>query len=113
MDLMGPSLADLFFDTLKMFSLKTSLMLIDQMISRVEFIHFRHFLHRDIKPGNFCIGLNKTAKKIFLVDLGLANRYSRKGVHSEYSDGRYMVGTARYASINTHLGIMQCIDMFL
>ena len=74
MDLMGPSLESLFNQSLRKFSLKTVLMLIDQMISRIEFIHKHHFIHRDIKPDNFCIGINKTSHKIFLLDFGLAKR---------------------------------------
>ena len=85
MDLMGPSLEDLFDKTLRKFSLKTVLMLIDQMISRIEYIHNRHFIHRDIKPDNFCVGLNKTSNKIFIIDFGLAKRYiQRNGKHIEY-----------------------------
>ena len=108
MDLMGPSLESLFNQTLRKFSLKTVLMLVDQMISRVEYIHNRHFIHRDIKPDNFCIGLNKTSNKIFILDFGLAKRYiQRDGKHIKYVEGKNLTGTARYASINTHLGIEQ------
>jgi len=87
-------------------------MLIDQMIQRIEYIHNRHFIHRDIKPDNFCIGLNKTAHKIFILDFGLAKRYiQRDGKHIPYREGKNLTGTARYASINTHLGIEQaCRD---
>lgn len=85
MDLMGPSLEDLFDKTLRKFSLKTVLMLIDQMISRIEYIHNRHFIHRDIKPDNFCVGLHKTSNKIFILDFGLAKRYiQRNGKHIDY-----------------------------
>lgn len=106
MDLMGPSLESLFNQTLRKFSLKTVLMLIDQMIARIEYVHNRHFIHRDIKPDNFCIGLNKTANKIFILDFGLAKRYiQRDGKHIPYREGKNLTGTARYASINTHLGI--------
>ena len=83
-------------------------MIIDQMISRIEYVHNRHFLHRDIKPDNFCVGLNKTSHKIFLIDFGLAKRYIQKdGRHIPYREGKNLTGTARYASINTHLGIEQ------
>jgi casein kinase 1 len=109
MDLMGSSLEDIFDKTLRKFSLKTVLMLADQMISRIEYIHNRHFIHRDIKPDNFCIGLNKTAHKIFILDFGLAKRYiDRSGKHIPYKEGKNLTGTARYASINTHIGIEQC-----
>lgn len=83
-------------------------MLADQMISRIEFMHNRKFLHRDIKPGNFCLGRNENAHKIFLLDLGLAQRYiQRDGCRSYYERKKKITGTARYASINTHLGIDQ------
>jgi casein kinase 1 len=79
------------------------------MIARIEYVHNRHFIHRDIKPDNFCIGLNKTANKIFILDFGLAKRYiQRDGKHIPYREGKNLTGTARYASINTHLGIEQC-----
>jgi len=45
------------------------------MISRVEFLHAKNFLHRDIKPDNFLIGLGKKANTIYVIDFGLAKKY--------------------------------------
>ena len=56
MDLLGPSLEDLFTQVGKKFSTKTVLMLADQMIKRIEYIHSRRIIHRDIKPDHFTIG---------------------------------------------------------
>ncbi|KAK1881907.1 Casein kinase I isoform epsilon [Dissostichus eleginoides] len=96
MELLGPSLEDLFNFCSRKFSLKTVLLLADQMISRIEYIHSKNFIHRDVKPDNFLMGLGK--KKY---------RDARTHQHIPYRENKNLTGTARYASINTHLGIEQ------
>lgn len=109
MELLGPSLEDLFNFCNRRFTLKTVLLLADQMISRIDFIHSRDFIHRDIKPDNFLMGLGKKGNLVYIIDFGLAKKFrdSRTMKHIPYRENKNLTGTARYASINTHLGIEQ------
>jgi len=109
LDLLGPSLEDLFNFCGRRFSLKTVLMLADQMISRLEFFHSRNFLHRDIKPDNFLMGVGKKAHHVYIIDYGLAKKYrdAKTLEHIPYKDGKALTGTARYASVNAHVGLEQ------
>ena len=109
MDLLGPSLEDLFIYCGNEFSMKTVLMLADQMISRIEFVHSRFYIHRDIKPDNFLMGKGSNFNTLYIIDFGLAKRYKdpRTLIHMRYKEGNNLTGTARYASINAHLGIEQ------
>jgi casein kinase 1 alpha len=109
MDLLGPSLEDLFNFCSRRFTIKTVLMLADQMIGRVEYIHTKNFIHRDIKPDNFLMGIGRHCNKLYLIDFGLAKKYrdNRTRHHIPYREDKNLTGTARYASINAHLGIEQ------
>ena len=108
-DLLGPSLEDLFNYCGKRLSLKSVLMLADQMISRLEFMHSRSYIHRDVKPDNFLIGVGSKMHVCHVIDFGLAKKFQdpRTGRHIPYLEGKNLTGTARYASISTHLGIEQ------
>jgi serine/threonine protein kinase len=109
MDLLGPSIEDLFNFQKRKFTLKTTLMLGDQMLSRIEYIHSKGYLHRDLKPDNFLMGVGKKKTQVYAIDFGLAKKYkdSKTGIHIPYKEGKSLTGTARYASLSTHLGIEQ------
>lgn len=109
MELLGPSLEDLFNYCSRRFSLRTVLMLANQMLMRIEFIHSEGYIHRDVKPDNFLMGLESNANLVYLIDFGLARQYwdSKLNCHIPYKENKTLTGTARYASVNTHQGVEQ------
>jgi serine/threonine protein kinase len=84
-------------------------MLADQMLSCVEYIHNKNFIHRDVKPDNFMMGLGDASNQVFIIDFGLAKKYRdpHTHVHITYADGKSLTGTARYASVGALRGIEQ------
>lgn len=78
-------------------------------ISRIEYIHAKSFIHRDIKPDNFLMGIGKRGNQVNVIDFGLAKKYRdpKTHLHIPYRENKNLTGTARYASINTHLGVEQ------
>lgn len=76
-------------------------------ISKIEYIHNKNFIHRDIKPDNFLMGLSKKSSIVYIIDFGLAKKFRdpKTNQHIPYKDNKNLTGTARYASLNTHKGI--------
>ena len=109
MELLGKSLDRLFSDCKKYFSYKTIFQIGYQMIQRIEYVHSKGYIHRDIKPGNFVIGREDKSKIIYIIDFGLSKKYIDKstGKHIPYKEGKGLTGTARYVSLFTHYGIEQ------
>lgn len=120
-DLLGPSLEDLFEWCGRKFSVKTTCLIAKQMIQRIREIHEHDLIYRDIKPDNFLISQYQLISKeskcitknahddpnlIYMVDFGMAKQYRdpRTKHHIPYREKKSLSGTARYMSINTHFG---------
>ncbi|KAH9406581.1 Casein kinase I isoform gamma-2 [Tyrophagus putrescentiae] len=106
MSLLGQNLKELFQMCNRTFSLKTVLRIAIQSISRLEVLHGKNFIYRDIKPDNFVLGQSGTQgeKTIHLVDFGMAKEYIDRVTqrHIRLRSNRPMLGTARFMSCNAH-----------
>lgn len=105
MELLGLNLEALLQLCGGKFSLKTTLLVGEQILERLEQMHDLDYLHRDLKPENLAIGEGQASRLIYLLDFGLARKYRNQGCHIPYREHRGLTGTLRYASINAHLGL--------
>ena len=107
-EILGPSLEDLFNYCGRLFSLKTVLMLADQLIARIQYIHSKNVIHRDIKPANFLMGVGAKGNCVYVTDLGLASEVFDYEASPVALESRFeLLGTARFASVNGHRGISE------
>lgn len=111
MDMLGPSLWDVWNNNINSNLMSTEMVacIAVEAISILEKMHLRGYVHGDVKPENFLLGIPGTPdeKKLFLVDLGLATKWqdSSTGLHVEYDQKPDVFrGTVRYASVHAHLG---------
>ena len=108
MELLGFNLEKLFDFCGRKFTVKTSLLLGIEMLTRIEYVHSRGFVVRDVKPDNFVFGLGRGAETLFLIDFGLAKCFrDLTGAHIPYRSNKHLTGTPRYASITNHEGVEQ------
>ena len=110
MDFLGPNLETIMSKMpSQKFSMKTALMITEQIIQRLKELHSKFVLHRDMKPENFVIGQKGKERTIYLIDFGLSRKFinERTLEHIPLKDKRPILGTVRYISINTHLGYEQ------
>lgn len=107
MELLGSSLQDLLDSRPNdRLSLKTVLMLADQMLERVETIHSRGIIHRNVKPGNFVMGRGRNAHKVYIIDFGVSTLYRDEttGEHIEFKNIGDRTGNPSFTSPNSHHG---------
>ena len=83
-------------------------MLNGQQLSVLEYAHSRNVIHCDVTPVNLLMGQEQqTLPLIYLVDYGLARVFQdvHTSDHLPLTTGQPFVGTATFASVNTHKGI--------
>ena len=108
-DVLGPSLCDLLRYCEGKFTLKTVLMIAEQAIQRLESIHSRGFVYRDVSPSNLLIGMGSKTDKIYLVDFELAERYTDiEGGHLAFGPSESRISKdLRFLSVHAHLRVKQ------
>ena len=101
MEKLGDSIEGLFQKCGKKLSVGTSAKICYQVLESLEILHSLNYVHRDVKPENFLVKNGK----VYLIDFGLTKKYrNHKSNHLPFSTGRSLLGTARYASLNSHAG---------
>jgi casein kinase 1 len=107
-ELLGESLDKKMKDNGNKFTLKTVIMVIDQMIKRLELLHSHRIIHRDLKPGNMAVGLGSNSQTIYLLDFGKSKKFmDSNDVHIQMKTNKLAVGNVRYTSLNSDKGIEQ------
>ncbi|KAK1256195.1 hypothetical protein MKX07_008454 [Trichoderma sp. CBMAI-0711] len=102
-ELLGATLQNLFFRCGNKFSLKTTLMLADQLITRLEAFHSRNLLHRDVKPDNFAMGFGaEKGKTVYILDFGLVGDFLNDG-KTVLAPSYSFCGSYYWAAISAHL----------
>eukprot|EP00929_Paragymnodinium_shiwhaense_P047719 TRINITY_DN2419_c0_g2_i1.p1 TRINITY_DN2419_c0_g2~~TRINITY_DN2419_c0_g2_i1.p1 ORF type:complete len:354 (+),score=103.53 TRINITY_DN2419_c0_g2_i1:131-1192(+) len=107
MELLSRSIEDWVQKCKNKFQPKTTVLLAEQILHRIEYLHSKCIVHRDIKPENFMFGSGGKIHHVYIIDFGLSKRWWDKNKHVPLRQKLNMTGTARYASINAHKGFEQ------
>ncbi|KAG2748623.1 casein kinase I isoform delta [Suillus brevipes Sb2] len=107
LDLLGPSLHDLFLTHNRKFPLHTVINLVDQLLSHLEYIHSHNYVHGDIKPQNITVGLHDLRHTVFIINFSISKEYCDilTRLHVPFRHNRCLTGTPAFTSINNHLGV--------
>ncbi|KAG2750893.1 kinase-like protein [Suillus brevipes Sb2] len=99
LDLLGPSLHDLFLTHNRKFPLHT--------LSRLEYIHSHNYVHGDIKPQNITVGLHDLRHTDFIINFGISQEYCdiSARLHFPFCHNQCLTGTPAFTSINNHIGV--------
>lgn len=107
MELMGPNVKELKRFCGNKLSLKTTLLTTLQMLDSIQSLHrSAGFVHNDLKPDNFVIGLGEKSNLLSMIDFGFSTEIIDpvSQEHIEQYEGCNMVGTPLYTSISSHKG---------
>jgi serine/threonine protein kinase len=104
MQLLGKSLDSVFEESNNMLDVGTVMKIAIMIITHLEQIHRVGIIHRDIKPNNFMFGTGDRENDLYIMDFGLSKKWCVDNNHIDFKTNRSMIGTARYASQNIHLG---------
>lgn len=103
MELVGRNVRELKKSTAcDRFSLYTVLWVMREMVSALQFLHGTGWIHRDVKPPNFCVSV-EGPRRLYLVDFGMSRRYRENDGTMRRKEPRSSFhGTVRYASPGCH-----------
>ncbi|KAG1817649.1 kinase-like domain-containing protein, partial [Suillus subaureus] len=107
LELLGPSLHQLFLANNRRFSLLNVVNLGVQLLSCLEYVQSHNYVHGDIKLQNILVGLGNLRHTTYIINFGITKTYwnTKTSDHVPFRHGQSLSGTPALASINNHLGV--------